>query len=999
MPLPSFTVTGDLNDILGNISGGELVADTFTCSDHRRYATGRFVPNLAVGPHGQYFVSWDGDLYRVGPVEFQITASGLSRGGDPVMLLANDAGLSVEDLQWTVEIPGMEPFTFNAPADGGSLDLGAVAPAVQVEATVNTLTAIQDAVDAAFANFFIDLDEWDPYDTFEDFPGTGTTGIVYVALTTSAGATAGSLFLWNGSDYVPASQDMAVRTHSAAVKATPIENDEVPLVDTGASNVLKRLPLKNLQVMYRRARSFDATNGVDDYAAAVATLAEGAREFVVRTGNSLLIAPPVGGVMLAPPSNTRIIIEEGATVQVKANALGLYYLFNLNGVQNVTIEGAGTLLGDSPTHTGSTGHHGHLINITNGASDCRILGPLHLKQAWGDGIFIGTTALCNDVLVDGAIIEDARRCGINVFWVDGCEIRNTRIFDISLTAFEPTGCPGYGIGIEPNASQLVNNVVIDNANVSDCAGNAVAALGHFATVSNVIIRDVRAFDCANNSGATAGSPHGIRVKSVDDPQIINNTVIGTGWVGATAVAGLTVDLCNRAKVSGGRYADARGPGVYINSSPNAVISDAFVYNSLRRGVLVNASDDVTVRDIELVDNCQDELAGTAHVQILGSDRVAVQGNIFRGDLADAWVALDASSTDCAVEDNRGFGTAPTAMLSNSGTNTRRSNNFRIDTGVYEAWDVTGSTPMGTVELGHATDTTVARSAAGRVTVEGAEIITATAVAAIDAKTTPVDADTVVVFDSAASGVPKKTTWANIKTTLATWLETLAATWSNKTLSAVALTGIGNVAQSGTLAWHNQADQTTNYERARHYWTSDIYTITTEAGGSGALRTASLQAGTTGGAVAVFGSTQNATVGTVRLRAANLSAASACTAGVNGTLSGASGTQYCFSISPTFNQSSSAGYTALLVNPTETATGSGTKLLADFQVGGVSKAKIDRDGIISGVSSLTAGTVPTRAAVPATASSTGTAGQIAWDASHVYVCTATNTWVRAAVATW
>jgi hypothetical protein len=37
--------------------------------------------------------------------------------------------------------------------------------------------------------------------------------------------------------------------------------------------------------------------------------------------------------------------------------------------------------------------------------------------------------------------------------------------------------------------------------------------------------------------------------------------------------------------------------------------------------------------------------------------------------------------------------------------------------------------------------------------------------------------------------------------------------------------------------------------------------------------------------------------------------------------------------------------------------------------------------------------------PATASATGTLGTIAWDASYMYVCIATNTWKRVAIATW
>jgi hypothetical protein len=37
--------------------------------------------------------------------------------------------------------------------------------------------------------------------------------------------------------------------------------------------------------------------------------------------------------------------------------------------------------------------------------------------------------------------------------------------------------------------------------------------------------------------------------------------------------------------------------------------------------------------------------------------------------------------------------------------------------------------------------------------------------------------------------------------------------------------------------------------------------------------------------------------------------------------------------------------------------------------------------------------------PTSATSNGVAGQIATDANYIYVCTATNTWKRAAIATW
>lgn len=39
------------------------------------------------------------------------------------------------------------------------------------------------------------------------------------------------------------------------------------------------------------------------------------------------------------------------------------------------------------------------------------------------------------------------------------------------------------------------------------------------------------------------------------------------------------------------------------------------------------------------------------------------------------------------------------------------------------------------------------------------------------------------------------------------------------------------------------------------------------------------------------------------------------------------------------------------------------------------------------------TIPAWAAVPASSGASGTAGQLAYDGSYLYICTATNTWVR------
>ena len=51
---------------------------------------------------------------------------------------------------------------------------------------------------------------------------------------------------------------------------------------------------------------------------------------------------------------------------------------------------------------------------------------------------------------------------------------------------------------------------------------------------------------------------------------------------------------------------------------------------------------------------------------------------------------------------------------------------------------------------------------------------------------------------------------------------------------------------------------------------------------------------------------------------------------------------------------------------------------------------------------TTGKIPVdrlRVSVPASATATGTTGQIAWDTSYIYICTGTNQWKRVAVSTW
>jgi hypothetical protein len=81
----------------------------------------------------------------------------------------------------------------------------------------------------------------------------------------------------------------------------------------------------------------------------------------------------------------------------------------------------------------------------------------------------------------------------------------------------------------------------------------------------------------------------------------------------------------------------------------------------------------------------------------------------------------------------------------------------------------------------------------------------------------------------------------------------------------------------------------------------------------------------------------------------------------------------------------------------------------FSRGGSEFARIDSSGrLLVGTSSDSGGSLLqvndnririATAKTPASASDTGTAGEICWDADYIYVCTATDTWKRTAISTW
>jgi len=208
------------------------------------------------------------------------------------------------------------------------------------------------------------------------------------------------------------------------------------------------------------------------------------------------------------------------------------------------------------------------------------------------------------------------------------------------------------------------------------------------------------------------------------------------------------------------------------------------------------------------------------------------------------------------------------------------------------------------------------------------------------------------------------------------LATLAGTetLTNKTLTAPQLTAPA-VPSSDTTGYtiFNTSDQVTNYERGRIYWTGNTLYIGTEKGGTGITRDIRIIAGANQYyEIKTLGST----TGGFRSVSFSTGTANAINALWSGWGSSAStGTAVGLSWAGTYNQTSTAAGTDLLINRTETAVGSGAQNLFDFQVGGSSRGRLTNKGVFlpTGAVVLPAYTVAT---LPATAALGMVAGAVA-----------------------
>jgi len=156
-------------------------------------------------------------------------------------------------------------------------------------------------------------------------------------------------------------------------------------------------------------------------------------------------------------SNTEMVLNGSITLM--PNSLSICDVVRLEG-ENIILRGNGQIVGDKFTHTGTEGEWGMGVRITN-AKNVTVSG-ITIKNCWGDCIYINKHS--KNVVIDGCYLDHGRRQGISVICADGVTIRKCKITNVGGTN------PQYGIDIEPNAKDYVDNVKIEHVTIDKCKG-------------------------------------------------------------------------------------------------------------------------------------------------------------------------------------------------------------------------------------------------------------------------------------------------------------------------------------------------------------------------------------------------------------------------------------------------------------------------------------------------------------------------------------------------
>lgn len=182
---------------------------------------------------------------------------------------------------------------------------------------------------------------------------------------------------------------------------------------------------------------------------------------------------PNFGMCLDIPSNSHIVFEPGAQINLLAHNNTIYQMMRVWNRTNVVIEYA-NLDGKKNLNSAVTGESGMGIDI-RGGSNITVFDPV-TNNTWGDGIYIAqyddtASGVPKDIRVENHVADGCRRQGMSLISGNNVVFNNPAWRNISGTP------PAAGCDIEPDGNTAgfeLKGIRINNPITENCAGSGIA---------------------------------------------------------------------------------------------------------------------------------------------------------------------------------------------------------------------------------------------------------------------------------------------------------------------------------------------------------------------------------------------------------------------------------------------------------------------------------------------------------------------------------------------
>ncbi len=272
-------------------------------------------------------------------------------------------------------------------------------------------------------------------------------------------------------------------------------------------------------------------------------------------------------------------LDPGAVLRATPTAAANYAIVEVKGASDVNIVG-GTLQGERSDHLANTGEWGMGLQIDS--SQRVTVDGVTAKECWGDGFYVGTAS--KNVTLCNVTSDQNRRQGLSITDVDGLVVKNSTFQNTQGTP------PEYGIDIEPNANESVNDVLITACTFANNAAGGISSGvpdGNTTSVVSGIVIDRNTFSGNGHGTSISYSPRGIEVSNASGHQVSNNTVRDNVGIGIYLRNGADGNAVTSNTVTGTIANTAKGEngeGIMLYETAGNTVTGNTVENNAGCGV-------------------------------------------------------------------------------------------------------------------------------------------------------------------------------------------------------------------------------------------------------------------------------------------------------------------------------------------------------------------------------------------------------------------------------